>query len=69
MNNKRVKWIRKVVFSRHPKVLEMIEEKYGKEKAEKMTYKQVISTCKKMWKEKTKGVEEWEILKTGEKEI
>jgi len=66
MNQGRVKWIRKVVMSRHPKVLEMIVEKFGKEKADTMTYKQVIQACKKMWNEKTPGVEQWKILKKVE---
>ena len=62
MNNQRVKWIRKVVVSRHPKVSEMIVAKYGKERADKMTYKQVIRACKKFWKKGTKGIEEWSIF-------
>jgi len=61
MNKGRTKWIKKVVISRHPKVLEMIIERYGKEKAEQMTYKQVIKACKRMWKEKAPGVEQWKI--------
>jgi len=63
MNAKRSKWLRKVVISKHPKVLEMVKEKYGEEVANKMTYKKVINACKKMWKENTPGVEEWKIYK------
>jgi len=61
MNQRRSKWIRKVVISRHPKVLEMVTERFGKEKAEQMTYKQVIKACKKMWEDKVPGVEQWKI--------
>jgi len=61
MNSRRVKWIKKVVISKHPKILEMVTERFGKEKAEKMTYHQVINACKRMWKEKTPGIEEWKI--------
>jgi len=66
MNQRRAKWIKKVVISKHPKILSMIKEKYGEKQAEKMTYKQVIKACKKMWKEKADGINEWEIYK-GEK--
>lgn len=66
MNEKRSKWIRKVVFSKHPIVMEMIREKFGEERSKKMTYKQVINACKRMWKEKTPGIEKWEIYKTKE---
>jgi len=61
MNGRRAKWIRKVVMSKHPKVLEMMKEKFGEEQANKLTYKKVINVCKRMWTEKTPGVEEWEI--------
>ena len=64
MNQGRVKWIRKVVFSRHPVVLQMVKDKYGEERANKMTYQQVINACKKMWKTHAPGIEKWEILKT-----
>lgn len=63
MNGKRSKWIRKVIISRHPKVLEMLKEKYGEEIYNKMTYRKVINACKRMWKERAPGVEEWEIYK------
>lgn len=63
MNGRRAKWIKKVVVSKHPKVLEMVKEMYGEEKANKMTYNKVIKVCKKMWKEKTPGVEQWDIYK------
>jgi len=66
MRGKRAKWIRLVVESKHPKVLEMIKEKFGEEKSEKMTYKQVIKACKRMWKEKTPGIEQWQIYKKVE---
>ncbi len=62
MNSRRAKWIKKVVVSKHPKILEMIKEKFG-EKTEKMTYNQVIKACKRMWKEQAPGVEQWEIYK------
>ena len=63
MRQKRAKWIRNVVISKHPKVLEMIKERVDEETANKMTYKQVIKYCKRFWKEKTPGVEEWCIYK------
>lgn len=68
MNESRSKWIRRVVFSKHPVVLDMIEKKLGEEKANKLTYKQVIKVCKKMWLEQTPGVEKWEIYEQS-KEI
>lgn len=68
MRQKRVKWIRKVVFSKHPKIMEMIKEKFDEEHADKMTYKQVINCCKKFWKEQTPGVEEWCIYENEEQE-
>ena len=61
MRGKRIKWIRKVVISKHPKVTEMIKERIGEEKANKMTYGQVIELCKKLWKEHTPGIKEWGI--------
>jgi len=63
MNGSRSKWIRKVVISRHPKVLEMVKEIVGEEKANKLTYKQVIKMCKRMWRDRAPGVEKWEIYK------
>lgn len=66
MSGKRSKWLKRVIESKHPKVLEMITEKFGKERSEKMTYKQVIKACKRMWKEKTPGVEQWKIHKKVE---
>lgn len=63
MNQGRAKFIRKVVMSKHPKVLEMIKEKFGEDKANKMTFRQVIRACKKMWIERTPGIEEWGIYK------
>lgn len=66
MRGKRAKWVRRVVESRHPKVLEMVTEQFGKDKAEKMTYKQVMKACKKMWKEKAPGVEQWKIYEKAE---
>jgi len=63
MRGKRAKWIKKVVISRHPKVLEMIKERFGEEVANKMTYIKVIKVCKKMWREKAPGTEQWEIYK------
>jgi len=65
MRGKRSKWIRKVVVSRHPIIVDMLQEKYGKETANKMTYKQVIRACKKMWNERTPGVEQWCIFEEG----
>jgi len=65
MRKTRVKWIRKVVISRHPIIVDMLQKKYGKETANKMTYKQVIRACKKMWVEKTSGVEQWCIFEEG----
>jgi hypothetical protein len=66
MKQRRAKWIKKVVISKHPKILSMIKERYGEKEAEKLTYKQVIKACKKMWKEKADGINEWKIYK-GEK--
>ena len=63
MRGKRIKWIRKVVVSRHPKIMEMLKERFGEEKTNKMTYSKVIKECKKLWKEKAPGVEKWEIYK------
>ncbi len=63
MNGKRSKWIRKVVMSRHPKIMEMVKKRYGEERANKMTYNQVIKACKKMWKGRVPGIEQWEIYK------
>lgn len=63
MNGRRSKWIKKVVISKHPKVMEMIKERYGEERSNKMTYNQVINACKKMWKAKTPGIEQWGIYK------
>ena len=63
MRGTRVKWIRKVVVSKHPKVLEMIKEKFGEEETNKMTYRKVIRECKKMWTRNTPGIEQWEIYK------
>jgi len=68
MNGKRSKWIRKVVISRHPKVLEMIKSEVGEERANKLTYKKVIKMCKRMWRNRIPGVEQWEIYKES-KEI
>lgn len=59
MNQKKAKWIKKVVISKHPKVMELVEKRVGKKNASKMTYNQVIKLCKKMWSEKVPGVEEW----------
>jgi len=61
MRGTRAKWIRKVVFSKHPKVLEMIIECVGEEQAKTVTYTKVIKLCKKMWKTQMPGVEQWEI--------
>ena len=63
MNQGRAKWIKKVVVSRHPIVLQMIKDRVGEEKANTMTYKQVIKLCKRFWNEKAPGVEKWEIYK------
>ena len=68
MNQKKAKWIKKVVLSRHPIVLEMIKEKFGEELANKMTYKRVIKECKKMWANKTPGIEKWEIYKEAKEQ-
>jgi len=63
MRGKRAKWIKKVVISRHPVVMEMIKKRVGEEVSNKLTYKQVINLCKRMWYEKAPGVEKWEIYK------
>ncbi len=63
MNGKRAKWIKKVVISKHPKIMEMIMKRYGEERAKTMTYNQVIKACKKMWKDRAPGIEQWEIYK------
>jgi hypothetical protein len=63
MRGKRSKWIKKVVISKDPTILEMIREKFGEEKSNKMTYKSVIRACKKMWNDKTPGIEKWKIYK------
>ena len=63
MRGKRAKWIKRVVVSRHPTVLQMIKDRVGEEKANKLTYKQVIKMCKRFWQERAPGVEKWEIYK------
>ena len=68
MRAKRIKWIKKVVFSRNPLVLEMIKERFGEERANKLTYKQVIKACKRMWQERVPGVEKWEIYKEAKEQ-
>ena len=68
MRQKRIKWIKKVVFSRNPLVLEMIKERFGEERANKLTYKQVIKACKRMWQERVPGVEKWEIYKESKEQ-
>lgn len=61
MNQGRAKWIKKVVMSKHPTVLQMIKERVGEEKANKLTYNQVIKMCKRMWTEKVPGIKNWGI--------
>lgn len=68
MSGSRSKWLRKVVFSRNPLVLQMLKERLGEERANKLTYKAVIKECKKMWHEKVPGVEKWSIYKEPVKE-
>ena len=63
MRQVRVKWIRKVVVSKDPKILEMVIERIGEKRAENLTYNQIIQLCKKMWKEHVPGVKEWKIYK------
>jgi hypothetical protein len=66
MRGKRVKWIRKVVISKHPKILPMIIERVGEKRASEMNYGHVIDHCKKMWSAHVPGVEEWSIYKEKE---
>ena len=61
MRQKRVKWIRKVVISKHPVVTAMITERYGEEEANKMTFGKVIKYCKKAWSRHLPGTELWNI--------
>lgn len=49
MNQKTAKRIKKIVMSRHPKIMELLTERYGEQKTNSMTYNQVIKNCKRLW--------------------
>jgi predicted glycosyl hydrolase (DUF1957 family) len=70
MRQKRVKWIRKVVLSKHPVITAMLTDRYGEEKANKLTNGQVIKWAKKAWTRNLPGTELWNIhmepMKRGE---
>lgn len=67
MRQKRVRWIRKVVLSKHPVITAMINDRYGEEKANKMTNGHVIKWAKKAWTRHLPGVELWNIHKESVK--
>ena len=48
MNNKRAKWLRRLVETRNPVLLTLIRNKYG-EKTTLMDPRQIYQAAKKMW--------------------
>jgi len=58
MNGKRAKKIYKMVKSKFPTLLLMIRKYYGDE-TKNMSEKRVYRIAKKMWINKTPGVEKW----------
>jgi len=61
MRGKRTKWIRKVVLSKCPAVTKMLQDRYRKGIADKLTNAQVISYCKKAWTRNLPGTKSWYI--------
>ena len=48
MNNKRAKWIRRLVETRNPVLLTLIRNKFG-EKTKEMGPRQIYQAAKKLW--------------------
>jgi len=63
MRGKRVKWIKRVVLSKHPIVTTMIKNRYGEDAGNTMTNAQVISYCKKEWTKNPPKSQLWKIRK------